>query len=151
MKKKQFIEPAWICFECAQRRGARIPEGHAYTVHVDICGICEKEKAVTEPRDFGITRKLLAVITNPDNLVLLPETLRKNGLNYTQIKRTRKKAMYETDAPSYEVFQVRIRPEMEAFGKEYPAAEIFPGNEDFGDFAWCYSKLENAETKYNSL
>lgn len=61
-KKKELPkEPAWVCLDCADARGARIPEGHVFTVHVGICGICNKEKQVTEPRDFGKTRGLLTI------------------------------------------------------------------------------------------
>lgn len=55
-------EPGWVCFDCADERGAKIPKGHCYTVHVDLCGICKKEKRVTEPRDYGRSRHLLRVI-----------------------------------------------------------------------------------------
>ena len=57
----KLIEPAWVCFECAKKRGARIPEGHVYTVHTDICGICGTSQVVTQPRDFGRTRDLLKI------------------------------------------------------------------------------------------
>jgi ribosomal protein S14 len=53
------IEPAWVCQECAEERGARVPLGHQPTYHEDECGLCGQEKMVTEPRDFGVTRKLL--------------------------------------------------------------------------------------------
>lgn len=55
------IEPNWVCLDCAKERGARIPEGHCYTIHSDVCGICKETKMVTEPRDFGKTRNLLRV------------------------------------------------------------------------------------------
>ena len=54
-------EPVWICFDCAAKRRASPPEGYCYTVHSDICGICEQMKQVTEVRDFGVTRGLLRV------------------------------------------------------------------------------------------
>lgn len=54
-------EPQWVCLKCADERGARIPEGHCYSMHTDICGICRQTKSVTEPRDFGMTRSLLRV------------------------------------------------------------------------------------------
>ena len=57
-------EPSWVCLDCANKRGARIPQGHCFTSHIGICGICQEEKEVTEPRDFGITRNLLRVISS---------------------------------------------------------------------------------------
>lgn len=54
-------EPAWICLECAAERGASPPQGHCYTTHTDICGICNKEKEVTEPRDMGVQRSLVRI------------------------------------------------------------------------------------------
>ena len=56
------IEPDWVCHDCATRRGARVPEGHCYTVHTGKCGICREVKTVTEPRDYGSTRHLLRVL-----------------------------------------------------------------------------------------
>jgi len=53
------IEPDWVCFGCAKERGARVPEHHLCTTHRGICGICNTEQEVTEPRDFGRTRNLL--------------------------------------------------------------------------------------------
>jgi len=55
------IEPDWVCFGCAKERGARVPDGHRYTVHTDTCGICNQQREVTEPRDFGGTRHLLRI------------------------------------------------------------------------------------------
>lgn len=49
----------WVCFECAQQRGAFIPEHHCCTVHDDLCGLCHRIVSVTEPRDFGNTRHYL--------------------------------------------------------------------------------------------
>jgi hypothetical protein len=59
---KNYVEPGWVCFSCADKRGAKIPVGHVYTVHKGVCGICNKIQTVTEPRDFGKTRKLLKVL-----------------------------------------------------------------------------------------
>lgn len=54
-------EPEWVCMNCANERGAVHPPNHISSWHFGICGICGEEKSVTEPRDFGITRKLLKV------------------------------------------------------------------------------------------
>lgn len=44
--------PAWVCYHCGLMYGAR---GFApvSTWHMGICGVCNEEKAVTEPRDCG--------------------------------------------------------------------------------------------------
>lgn len=44
--------PDWICDECAERTGGRMPEGHLCTVHEGTCGVCLERKIVTEPRDY---------------------------------------------------------------------------------------------------
>jgi len=71
------IEPAWVCEKCASERGARIPSGHCYTVHVGICGICNLETKVTEPRDFGITRNLLKIREKKTLIVNEKKNIRK--------------------------------------------------------------------------
>lgn len=60
MKKE--IEPNWVCLECADRRGAKMPTGHIYTSHIGVCGICNTVQRVTQPRDFGKTRNLLKIL-----------------------------------------------------------------------------------------
>lgn len=77
------IEPAWVCFDCAKKRGAIIPHGHVFTVHMDECGICDKRKRVTEPRDFGRTRSLL--LTYPKHV---RERMRQHGRDrYDRIRK----------------------------------------------------------------
>ena len=44
--------PAWICGDCGERYGRRIPT--CATWHEgDACGWCGETTATTEPRDFG--------------------------------------------------------------------------------------------------
>lgn len=59
--EKKLTEPDWVCEDCAHKRGARMPSGHFATFHMGVCGICKKERHVTEPRDFGKTRNLLLI------------------------------------------------------------------------------------------
>ena len=42
----------WICCDCAEKIGSRIPDGHIATFHMDRCDACGETKSVTEPRDF---------------------------------------------------------------------------------------------------
>lgn len=49
--------PALVCLDCGNKYARRpMPDNHVCSVHVDICGVCGKEKEVTEPRDFGHLR-----------------------------------------------------------------------------------------------
>ena len=43
--------PAWVCSDCGQKYGRRIPSLATY--HIGVCGVCSKETMVTEPRDYG--------------------------------------------------------------------------------------------------
>lgn len=59
MSKSQYkrivaqTQPSWVCSECGNKYGHGMPEGHVCTMHNDVCGVCGKQKAVTQPRDFG--------------------------------------------------------------------------------------------------
>lgn len=55
------VYPDWVCATCIRERGARIPEYHQPTWHMDKCGLCGIEDWVTEPRDAGKTRHLLDI------------------------------------------------------------------------------------------
>lgn len=75
------------------------------------------------------------------------------GLKARLLKRTDNKAIYLRDDGVYEVFAIKIREARIAFDKEYPEHERYPGNEDFGKTAWCYSRAgkELAFKRYESL
>jgi len=55
--KKLKPYPAWVCIDCAKNAltqdALKKLEGSLSTFHYGMCGICEKEKSVTEPRDYG--------------------------------------------------------------------------------------------------
>jgi len=48
--------PTWVCSECgleaSRNMGNRPLAFTRSTFHPGICGVCGKEKSVTEPRDF---------------------------------------------------------------------------------------------------
>jgi len=67
------------------------------------------------------------------------------------MERTEKKAIYHRSDDIWEVFRIKIRKAEEEFGKQYPEREVYPGNEDFGQTAWCFNNRENALKRYNSL
>lgn len=82
----------------------------------------------------------------------LDEEVKSNNRIYKQVKRTSDKAMYKSDDGIIEVFKIKIAPEAEIYGKKYPEREVYPGNEDFGKIAWCFTRnIKEAENKYNLL
>ena len=101
----------------------------------------------------------------------LPKTKSKNGYAYCQIKRNDKVALYEQRVEKeingevgtivgYEVFLITVgKPYslVQKHGKKkgevynYPAAEKFPGNESFGDWAFAYCSKDAALAKFNEL
>lgn len=74
----------------------------------------------------------------------LPEKIQKNGYFYTLVKRDQNKAIYKSNTGFYEVFVVRIQQPGEAQIANtrviYEHKELFPHDEGFGEYAWCYSK-----------
>lgn len=49
------MQPDWVCSDCGRKYGSRIPELSCW--HIGKCGVCGKEKPVTEPRDFGYLKE----------------------------------------------------------------------------------------------
>lgn len=43
---------AWICGSCVADLGGGTATGHLATFHVGECGVCKRQRAVTEPRDY---------------------------------------------------------------------------------------------------
>ena len=73
------------------------------------------------------------------------------GMTATLVERNDKKAIYKRWDDVWEVFRIKISKEKTMFGKTYPAREVYPGNEDFGLTAWCFSDEELARKRYNVL
>ncbi len=42
----------WICVECAHMYGGKQSMDNVATYHEGVCDVCDKIKAVTEPRNF---------------------------------------------------------------------------------------------------
>jgi len=82
---------------------------------------------------------------------ILEKQIKTNGTTYSLVKRTSWKAMYKAEGGQYEVFKVKVLPATEMFGNPVPEREKFPGNEDFGKFAWCLSSREKADEIYDGL
>lgn len=87
----------------------------------------------------------------------LPVKLCKNGFNYTQVLRGKRSCIYEQmvceeqGIKYYEVFQIKVRPQRNVYGKEYPAKERFPHNEAFGEWAWTFRNYEDAKWRFDEL
>ena len=62
-KKFKYLEKkqvSWICNSCAKKLGGDPRKSLALcnmcaTYHNDVCDVCGKTVAVTEPRDFGLS------------------------------------------------------------------------------------------------
>ena len=67
------------------------------------------------------------------------------------VKRTDRKAMYYRWDNVWEVFRISISEAAEIYGRKYPRREVYPGNEDFGSTAWCFSDEESALKMYDNL
>jgi hypothetical protein len=48
---KKRIYPQWVCSDCATSAGGKVKG--TPTWHTDKCGVCGRNVAVTQPRDFG--------------------------------------------------------------------------------------------------
>ena len=73
------------------------------------------------------------------------------GLTARLIERTDKVALYRRSDGVWEVFLIRIAPEEIIQGHLYPEREVYPGNEDFGSSAWCYTSEKEARKKFNEI
>jgi len=91
----------------------------------------------------------------------LDEVIRKNGYVYTQVKVGKKGFIYEQrwgslGAPieGFEVFRRKVSPKV-IFpgGREIPERVSFPGNNDFGKWAWAYrwNEYHLAEKKFHEM
>lgn len=85
----------------------------------------------------------------------LPKQLRKNGYDYSQVLRGKSACIYaqhvSPNVIRYEVFKIKIKPAITINGKRIPPHERFPGNEDFGKWAWCCWDLVAAKKRFNEL
>ena len=81
----------------------------------------------------------------------LPERLRKNGFEYTLVKRNKNYCIYMQHFVRYEVFKRRFRNSRKVVNVELPGKEVFPHNEAFGNNAWSCWSLESANRKYNKF
>lgn len=88
---------------------------------------------------------------------LLPITLTRRGVYYSQVKRSKTAALYslryEPAGPiiGYDAFKVQCIGESVFRGKTMPPYEKFPADSDYGSSAFSYSTIEAAEKKYTEI
>lgn len=93
---------------------------------------------------------------------ILPKKITKNGFTYLQEIKTEKIAIYsQYDNPNqkpvaFEVFEIKISKAGNMKLKdgtvvEFEEKERFPGNEDFGKWAWTYKTWKSAFEKHKEL
>lgn len=55
----------WICDDCGRYYGSREDSkavcSQVATWHQGVCGVCKEVKAVTEPRDYGLSPDFMEV------------------------------------------------------------------------------------------
>jgi hypothetical protein len=87
----------------------------------------------------------------------LSNEINKNGFVYTLHKRGEKAMIYEQYDPeverivAYEIFRIKIDKPKVVFDIELGEREIFPGNEDFGKWAWACSTKERALERFERI
>lgn len=86
----------------------------------------------------------------------LDKEFNKSGYHYEIIHRIGDIALLTQSQPkgylcSYEVVVVQKRKAELAFGRDYPAREAMPSNEEWGEHAWTFNELDRAQVKFNAL
>ncbi len=85
----------------------------------------------------------------------LGEDVRPRGIGldiYARlVERNEFKAIYLRDDGVYEWFYRKQAAPAKIYGKDYPAREIYPSNEDFGSIAWNTHIKEHAMKGYHAL
>lgn len=89
-------------------------------------------------------------------IIKLPEVVYPTGtgidnLEARLVKREGNVCMYIRSDQVWEVFTVKIQKARKIKGKDLMAHEVYPGNEDFGNTAWCFTNLENAESRFKHM
>lgn len=94
-------------------------------------------------------------VKNKELVRPLQTKYRKNGYDYTIASRGKISAIYcqqVTEKVKYfEVFRIRVAPRCEIKGNIIEAHEKFPGNEDFGKWAWSINSYDKAMLKFKEF
>lgn len=78
-------------------------------------------------------------------MIRLKEWFMKRGNSYTQVHLNDDMALYRVDNEHecyYEIFRIRVEKPNNFVNDEY---ERYPGDECFGDWAWCCSNRKSLE------
>jgi hypothetical protein len=86
----------------------------------------------------------------------LKTQFRKNGIDYTLLKRTDKIALFKlgpsSDPDGYEVCRIYIMRPHKAFGIDFEESEIITSNDQFlTDGSGSFRNLDNAQKHYDKL
>lgn len=87
----------------------------------------------------------------------LEKNIRKNGFEYTQIRKSPAAYIYAQHLPdksepiAFEVFQRKEGKVYTIAGNEIPASVQFPSNESFGLWAFTCKTMESALVKFAEL
>jgi hypothetical protein len=106
-----------------------------------------------KPSKQGSAISTLSGNQNASYARLLGE-FRHCGFTLTQLKRLGAVAIYKqtkTEQVTFEVVIIRKREASFAFGKDFPATEYYPHNEDWGTYGFTYRTLEEALVKFREL
>ena len=117
------------------------------------------EPEPTNGTDANHSGRRSVVSTLPGNqnapYARLLSKFRHSSFTLTQLKRVRAVAIYKQakneQAPAFEVVIIRRREASFAFGKDFPATEYYPHNEDWGTYGFTYRTLEEALAKFREL
>jgi hypothetical protein len=109
--------------------------------------------------EFEPSERGSAINTLPDNqnapYARLFGEIRQSGFTLTQLKRVGNVAIYQQtkkkQTTAFEVVIIRRREASTAFGKDFPATEYYPHNEDWGTYGFTYRTIEGAERKFAEL
>jgi hypothetical protein len=87
---------------------------------------------------------------------ILKTAFRKNGLDYTLLKRTDKIALFQlgpsSDPDGYEVCRIYIMRPHKAFGVYFEESEVITSNDQFyADGSGSFRSLDNALRHYDKL
>jgi hypothetical protein len=87
---------------------------------------------------------------------ILKTQFRKNGLDYTLLKRTNKIALFQlgllSDTVGYEVSRIYVMRPHKAFGVDFEKSEIITSNDQFhADGSGAFRSLDNALKHFDKL
>ena len=78
-----------------------------------------------------------------------------SGFTYALLRRVGDIAIYSQSKnglpDAYEVIRIQKHEAHSAFGKDFPAGESYPSSSQWGDEAWTYTTLAEAERKLSTL